>query len=266
MVSLSATPFNNLFKLEENMFERALLDRAIDSSWNARSRRGLTALTSFGLQALAVAVLLILPLLRPQESPFFRHLSTTVSLGTTLGELPAPRTRAGGNPAAPSHPMEIFLRQPQPIQDHLELGNEDVPPQIGSGGPDIPGAVPGPGSQDGAFRSVGTGIPPVIPATPAPVVHSVRLSHMSEGDLVRKVLPTYPPLARSARIQCRVILQATISKLGTIENFRLVSGHPMLVPAAIEAVRQWRYRPYILNNEAVEVETQITVNFSLSGN
>ena len=67
---------------------------------NARSRRGLTALTSFGLQALAVAVLLILPLLRPQESPFFRHLSTTVSLGTTLGELLAPRTRAGGNPAA----------------------------------------------------------------------------------------------------------------------------------------------------------------------
>jgi protein TonB len=89
---------------------------------------------------------------------------------------------------------------------------------------------------------------------------------MSEGDLVRKILPTYPPLARSARIQGQVVLQAMISPQGMIEKLRVLSGHPMLVPAAIEAVRQWRYRPYILNNEPVEVETQITVNFSLAGN
>jgi protein TonB len=89
---------------------------------------------------------------------------------------------------------------------------------------------------------------------------------MSEGDLVRKIVPTYPPLARSARIQGTVVLHAMISKQGTIENLRLLSGHPLLAPAAIDAVRQWRYRPYILNNEPVEVETQITVNFSLAGN
>jgi protein TonB len=62
------------------------------------------------------------------------------------------------------------------------------------------------------------------------------------------------------------MLQAVISKQGTIENLRILTGHPMLAPAAIDAVRQWRYRPYILNNELVEVETQITVNFSLAGN
>jgi protein TonB len=89
---------------------------------------------------------------------------------------------------------------------------------------------------------------------------------MSEGDLIRKVQPSYPPLARSARIQGTVVLQAVISKQGTIENLRLLSGHPMLAPAAIDAVRQWRYRPYILNSEPVEVETQITLNFSLAGN
>jgi protein TonB len=89
---------------------------------------------------------------------------------------------------------------------------------------------------------------------------------MSEGDLVHKVLPTYPPLARSARIQGQVVLQAVISKQGVIENLQVLTGHPMLVPAALEAVRQWRYRPYVLNNEPVEVETQITVNFSLAGN
>jgi protein TonB len=89
---------------------------------------------------------------------------------------------------------------------------------------------------------------------------------MSEGDLIRKVQPTYPPLARAARIQGTVVLQAVISKQGGIENLRVLAGHPMLVPAAIEAVRQWRYRPYILNNDPVEVETQITVNFALAGN
>jgi protein TonB len=72
-------------------------------------------------------------------------------------------------------------------------------------------------------------------------------------------------LARAARIEGTVVLQAIISKQGTIENLKVVSGHPMLVQAAIDAVREWRYRPYILNNEPVEVETQITVNFSLAG-
>jgi protein TonB len=84
--------------------------------------------------------------------------------------------------------------------------------------------------------------------------------------LLRKILPTYPALARSARVQGQVVLQAVISKQGAIENLKVLTGHPLLVPAAIEAVRQWRYRPYVLNNEPVEVETQITVNFSLAGN
>jgi len=88
---------------------------------------------------------------------------------------------------------------------------------------------------------------------------------MLEGSLIRKVTPTYPPLARAARIQGEVVLFAVIGKAGTIDNLRVVSGHPMLIPAAIDAVRQWRYRPYILNSEPIEVETQITVNFVLGG-
>jgi len=89
---------------------------------------------------------------------------------------------------------------------------------------------------------------------------------MLEGSLIRRVQPVYPPLARSARIQGPVILVALISKAGAMEKVHALSGHPILVPAAIEAVRQWQYRPYILNGEPVEVETQITVNFLLSGN
>ena len=88
---------------------------------------------------------------------------------------------------------------------------------------------------------------------------------MMEGNLIRRVQPAYPPLARGARIQGQVVLAAVISKEGMIENLRVLEGHPMLVRAALDAVSQWRYRPYVLNNEPVEVETRITVNFSLSG-
>jgi len=88
---------------------------------------------------------------------------------------------------------------------------------------------------------------------------------MMEGNLIRRVQPAYPPLARSARIQGQVVLAAVISKEGMIENLRVLEGHPMLIRAALDAVSQWSYRPYVLNNEPVEVETRITVNFSLSG-
>ena len=88
---------------------------------------------------------------------------------------------------------------------------------------------------------------------------------MMEGNLVHKVQPAYPPLARAARIQGSVVLRAIISRAGKIENLQVLSGHPLLVQAAIDAVRQWRYRPYNLNGEPVEVETQVTVTFILSG-
>lgn len=82
---------------------------------------------------------------------------------------------------------------------------------------------------------------------------------------MHRVQPAYPPLARQARVQGTVELRAIISKSGTIENLVVVRGHPMLAGAAVEAVRQWRYRPYLLNNEPVEVETEVVVNFVLSG-
>jgi protein TonB len=108
----------------------------------------------------------------------------------------------------------------------------------------------------------------VIPSIPAPptVTRAFRPSNLLEGSLIRRVQPVYPPLARSARVQGSVVLAAVISKNGTIDNLTLISGHPMLVPAALQAVSQWRYRPYILNGEAIEVDTQITVNFILGQN
>lgn len=82
--------------------------------------------------------------------------------------------------------------------------------------------------------------------------------------LIRKVSPIYPPLARQARIQGTVILKIVISKSGNVQSLQLVKGHPMLAPAAFEAVRQWKYQPYLSNGEPVEVETNVQVNFALA--
>jgi periplasmic protein TonB len=90
-------------------------------------------------------------------------------------------------------------------------------------------------------------------------------SGVMQGNLLQKITPQYPAIAKAARIQGTVVLQATISKQGTIENLRVVSGPPMLTQAALDAVRQWRYRPYLLNNEPVEVETTVNVVFNLGG-
>jgi periplasmic protein TonB len=107
---------------------------------------------------------------------------------------------------------------------------------------------------------------PVTPVVAAPSKPLFRTSTILQGSLIRMVKPTYPPLARSARIEGPVVLEALINKAGTIQNLHATSGHPLLIPAALDAVRQWQYRPYILNGKPIEVETQITVNFTLSGN
>ena len=88
---------------------------------------------------------------------------------------------------------------------------------------------------------------------------------VTAGNLLRRVEPVYPPLAKTARIQGQVVLHAVISKSGSIENLQVMSGHPMLVQSALDAVRQWKYKPYILNGEPVEVDTTVTVNYNLSG-
>jgi len=96
------------------------------------------------------------------------------------------------------------------------------------------------------------------------VPQAVRVSENVERTLiVKKVDPVYPPLARQARLQGSVILQVVINKSGDVENVQLFSGHPMLAAAAIDAVKQWKYKPYLLNGDPVEVQTRVTVSFTL---
>jgi TonB family protein len=84
------------------------------------------------------------------------------------------------------------------------------------------------------------------------------------SQIIKKVAPVYPPLARQARIQGQVVLKVEITKSGDVQNIQLYTGHPMLAPSAIEAVKQWKYRPYLVNGEPVNVKTDVTVNFTLA--
>lgn len=241
-----------------------MFNDTLHTSWDEHARRGVTTLTSFGLQTLAIGLLLLVPLLRPISFPLLRPLSTPVSLGLPLAEVSSVRPRTS-NPM-PSNSADIVFKRPSSLPFAHYSSVDDSPPQISGSGPYIPGA-PTTGDPHGITNLISSGSQPVLPtAPPLTVAHPLRLSHISEGNLVHKVQPAYPALARAARIEGTVLLQAVISKQGTIERLRVVSGHPMLASAAIDAVSQWRYRPYVLNNEPVEVETQITVNFSLSGN
>jgi protein TonB len=157
------------------------------------------------------------------------------------------------------------LRAPTKIPKTIQMIKEDeAPPDLGGGVPGgVPGGIPG-GQAGGVIGGIIAQTHIDVPKIAVPVRQRVSTGVMT-GLLIRKVQPNYPPLAKQARIQGTVVLQAQISKEGTIENLQLISGHPMLAPAAIEAVKQWRYKPYLLNGEPVAVDTQVIVNFNLSG-
>jgi protein TonB len=110
------------------------------------------------------------------------------------------------------------------------------------------------------FAHATSSVPRVVHQPQGPITIS---KGVAEGMAISKPSPAYPAIARAARVEGTVVLQATISKTGTIENLRVLSGSPMLQQAALNAVQQWRYRPYLLNGDPVEVETTINVIFSL---
>src|ERR1700674_596262 len=125
------------------MQEDTMFDNTLNSSWDERSRRGLTTLTSFGMQALAIGVLLIVPLLRPAALPLFRSLSTPVSLGRPLGEAPVARIRTGTSATAHNNALELTLRMPTRIPNGISTTSDEDAPQITGSGPSTAGDTMG---------------------------------------------------------------------------------------------------------------------------
>ena len=148
------------------------------------------------------------------------------------------------------------------------IKEDDAPPPPAiSGGivGGVPGGIPG-GQLGGVIGGIisSTSSVAAVSNLSKPAPPRVRVSPgVSKGLLVYRIEPAYPPLARQAHIQGVVLLTAVIGKDGNIQNLQVVSGHPMLAPAAIQAVQQWRYKPFLLNGQPLEVETAVTVTFSL---
>lgn len=238
-------------------------DSLYDSTSAYSSKRGWATLASFAFQMLGIGLLLLLPLIHLEGLPQLKLLSPVVPAFLAAARRsqppePARATRGQSNLASTT------LILPGTIPSTVaEIREPAVPAPVGWNETGI-GGGPRNGA-DAVWGSLGNGTGNVRPPPPAPTAHVPRISAMMEGYLIDRVQPVYPPLARTARIQGLVLLQAVISKQGRVENLRVIRGHPMLVKAAVDAVHQWRYRPYVLNGEAVEVETQITVNFVLSG-
>jgi protein TonB len=160
------------------------------------------------------------------------------------------------------------LRTPTRIPKKIEMiKEEDTPPPSQTGG--VVGGIPGgiPGGQLGGVIGGIIGSSSSISAVPKlEPVKRIRVSQgVTQGLLVHKVEPLYPKIALAARITGVVQLHAIIGKDGNIKELQAISGPPLLIPSAIDAVKQWHYRPYLLNGEAVEVETSVTVTFQLSG-
>ena len=219
------------------------------------------AIGSVTLLSLLVLAIVLIPLFHTETLP----------KRETLTMLYAPPAAAASNVTSPpvstsaSRNTPTNVRVPSAVRTMQEAPSPPVDTAGGLVG-GVPGGVVG-GIPDGVLSEVlhSTGSAPVLAQPPAPTPKRIRVpAPMVEANLVHDVAPKYPPEAGRDRIEGTVVLFAVIAKDGTVEDVRVKSGLPVLAQAAIEAVRQWRYRPYLLNGEPVEVDSQITINFTLS--
>ncbi len=248
------------------MFE----DSMIESQKVLRTgHRGAATILSFVLQAVAIGILVLIPLIVTQAIP-------TPQLMTQLAAPPPPAPPPPPPAASASRPTPVQskaveplkpdqIRVPSKIPKKIEMVEASTPPPPSmsgvSGG--VPGGVAG-GQLGGVVGGVLGAMPQSAPAIAAP--KRVRVSQgVAQGLLVHKVVPQYPAMAKAQHVQGSVVLQALIGKDGSIQNVEVVSGPPQLAQAALQAVRQWKYKPYFLNGQPVEVQTLINVNFSLAG-
>jgi len=237
-----------------------------------KRRQTWATLGSFVLQCLLIIGLTLLPLYYTQELPKSQLLTFLVAPPPPPPPPPAAQQAAKIMKQIQSDLLSGGqLRTPTRIPEKVQMIKEEEapPPMPGAGGVvgGVPGGIPG-GQLGGVIGGIvnATSNLSYLPKLQPVVPQRVRISQgVTNGLLVHKVEPPYPVLAKSARIQGDVVLKAIIDREGNIQDLQLMSGHPMLAPAAIEAVKQWRYRPYLLNGQPVEVETTITVIFTLTG-
>jgi len=242
-------------------------DSLLERSSSERHRRGWATTFSFAFECMVIGFLLILPLMFTEALPTQQLLTLLV----------APAPPPPPPPPPPAVPLARVvqtdmlntgqLRTPTRIPRKVEIIREqESPPPAIAGGVigGVPGGIPGGqlGGVIGGIIASNSKSPVLIPKLEP--VKRIRISQgVTQGMIVSKVEPNYPKIALGARISGVVLLHAIISKDGSITELQVVSGHPVLIPAAMDAVKQWRYRPYLLNGDPVEIETYVTVTFQL---
>jgi protein TonB len=236
------------------MFEHSLMESG--KTHPARSKYW--PFISLLVNGAGMITLIAWPLLHPEALP--RQMIATLMVAPSPPPMP-PRTEPAPKVQTRSEILNVGLQAPSTIRMQIKAVNESpMPPSfqataidsLSSGTPRGIGNV---------LDSLGTGAPIIVKqALEKPLSIS---SGVMAGNLLLRTLPQYPAIARTTHIQGGVVLQATISKTGSIENLRVISGPPMLRQAAIGAVQTWRYKPYLLNGYPVEVETTINVVFNL---
>ena len=243
------------------MFERSLLD-------SSTPRR--TMPLAYALELGIVGLLVLAPLVNTRALT----LSELRNAWTVFLPLPppGPPPHGGARPQGPKNRTQptdgrvvVPTVIPTDIKDIVDEPEEGAPPSV-LGGLDLPWAGTG---KDPVIEGIFTGNnpPPPLPQSskPARPVRRIQVGgQVIAAKAIYQPTPAYPPLARMARIQGTVRLEAVISTEGRIQNLRVLSGHPLLIKAALEAVAQWRYQPTLLNGEPVEVLTEIAVNFTLA--
>jgi periplasmic protein TonB len=233
------------------MFEDALLESARRSTGKQRT---ISTAASLLLQTGFLAAFIVLPLIARQAMPDLLLQRRPIWIPQL--DTPAPEVERSGE----STGSAIFVTS-RTISPPSRIGKldrrpsvEDVAPaQIGTNHTTATTGLP---------DVLGNGSGPVIPENPRSK-HAIA-SVLERGVVVSRVQPVYPHLAIVNRIQGSVHINATISSTGALESVRAVSGDLTLARAALDAVRQWRFRPYVLNGKPIEVQTEVIVNFTLN--
>jgi protein TonB len=240
------------------MFEDSLVESRVGQ---VSSSKRWTMLASIGLQVAVAGVVMVLPLLHPEATPF--RLESPKVVMPLMPKPPVPvevereSAASSSSVAIPSETREL-LETRLPGRD---TAANDAPPlaPFGSGmrmTDGLPGAI-----------GVGGGRGPVVSVAPAraPVVPLHVSTGVLQGMLIAPIRPVYPAIAKAAHVEGTVVVEAVISRKGTIESLHVVSGPQILQNAALEAIREARYQAFRLNGEPTEVQTTITVNFRLGG-
>lgn len=238
-----------------------MFDDLVVSSVNAkRTHKSWTVALSAIIQAAIVGVLILIPLLVTEALP--KGLLTTMLITPPTPPPPPP-------PPAPKvivKPVQHLIQQgklmtPTVVPKDIKIIKEQAAPDVSGVTGGVVGGIAG-GSTGGVLGGIIGGTsnmpPPPPPQKPIKVGGNVQ-----EANLIHKVTPQYPIIAKTAHVQGTVVFHAIIGKDGTIQQLTPISGNPMLIPNAAAAIKQWRYRPTMLNGQAVEVDTTISIDFTM---